>query len=75
MQRTPEPVRDGKEGVASDKDIAAKLLAVFLKDKERRINDALLENDLKAARRLVNGGSHGWEPFSQAYRIGNAFIG
>ena len=35
------------------------------------VHHGLLENDLKAARRLVSGGSHGLEPFSQASRIGD----
>ncbi len=61
--------------LATDKTIAARLLAAFMKDKERPIKEALLDDDLKAARRLVNGGSHGLERFSQAYRIGDALLG
>jgi peptidoglycan L-alanyl-D-glutamate endopeptidase CwlK len=60
--------------LASVPDIAGKLLAVFLKDKERVIKEALLEDDLRAARRAVNGGSHGLDRFSDAYRRGLALI-
>ena len=59
---------------ANDPDIAAKILALFLKDKEARIKEALLENDLKTARRLVNGGSHGLDDFTEAYNIGDKLI-
>jgi len=37
---------------ANDPKIAAKILSRFLKDKERRIKEALLDNDLRLARRL-----------------------
>lgn len=55
---------------ASDPQIAAQLLSAFLKDKEAPIKEALQDNDLKAARRLVNGGAHGLDRFSDAYTIG-----
>jgi len=60
--------------LASDPLIAGMLLAAFLKDKERQIKEALLEGDLRAARRLVNGGSHGLDRFTDAYRRGDALI-
>lgn len=59
---------------ASDPDVAGQLLAVFLKDKERDIKQALLDGDLRHARRLVNGGSHGLDRFSEAYQKGDALI-
>ena len=59
---------------ANDADVAASLLAVFLKAKEARIKNALLEGDLRAARRAVNGGSHGLDRFSDAYRTGDALM-
>jgi peptidoglycan L-alanyl-D-glutamate endopeptidase CwlK len=55
---------------ANEPTIASQLLALFLKDKEERIRDALDNRDLATARRLVNGGSHGLDAFSDAYRIG-----
>lgn len=63
-----------KPGLANNPGIAAKLLAHFIKSKEIRIKEALLEGDLKAARRLVNGGSHGLDRFSDAFRIGQGLI-
>ena len=48
--------------------IAARLLAAFLKTR-RPIKEALLGDDLAAARRLVNGGAHGLERFREAYTI------
>lgn len=59
---------------ANDPDIAAKILALFLKDKEFKIKEALLENDLRRARRLVNGGSHGLNDFTDAFNIGSSLI-
>jgi hypothetical protein len=45
------------------------------KDKEARIRNALLDGDLGAARKAVNGGHHGLTEFSEAYRIGDALLG
>lgn len=60
--------------LANDPTIAAKILASFLKATELRIKEALLEDDLRQARRLVNGGSHGLERFTEAYRTGQRVI-
>lgn len=60
--------------LANDPTIAAKLLASFLKNKERRIKEALLDGDLRGARKLVNGGSHGLDRFTNAFRIGESLI-
>lgn len=60
--------------LASDRKIAGKLLASFLKDKERQIKEALIEGDLRTARRLVNGGSHGLDRFADAFRRGTQVI-
>lgn len=59
-----------KPELAGDPAIAGNILAAFLKDKERLIKEALLEDDLRTARRAVNGGSHGLDRFSDAYRRG-----
>jgi len=34
----------------------------------------LLDGDLRAARKLINGGSHGLAEFTEAYNIGNSLI-
>lgn len=60
----------GQPELANDPDTAALLLALFLKDKEARIKQALLDGDLRGARRLVNGGSHGLDRFIEAWNIG-----
>jgi len=63
-----------KSDLANDPKTAAQLLASFLKAKESAIKDALLDNDLKQARKLVNGGSNGLDRFVDAYNIGNRLI-
>lgn len=55
-------------------EIAARLLASFLKARETKIRAALASNDLAAARRLVNGGSHGLDAFASAYSTGLPLI-
>lgn len=60
---------------------AAKILAHFLKDKERGIRTAVSNyiatnniNELKKARRLVNGGTHGFDNFKQAFDKGKSLV-
>jgi putative chitinase len=60
--------------LANDSAIAAKLLANFLKANESAIQRALANDDLKTARKLVNGGSNGLDRFEDAYRIGQDVI-
>ncbi len=60
--------------LAHDPAIAAKLLASFLKSHESQIRAALAANNLKEARRLVNGGSNGLPEFSDAYTKGLSLI-
>lgn len=60
--------------LANDPTVAADILALFLKKKELQIREALLENDLRHARRLVNGGSHGLDNFSTAFRMGEILL-
>ena len=60
--------------MANEPATAAALLAIFLKDRERSIKEALLDHDLRQARKLVNGGSHGLDRFSDAYRRGESLI-
>jgi peptidoglycan L-alanyl-D-glutamate endopeptidase CwlK len=60
--------------MANEPQIAGKLLARFIKDKEAGIRRALSNDDLKTARRLVNGGSHGLDDFTSAFRIGENLI-
>jgi putative chitinase len=59
---------------ACDPTIAARLLALFLKDKEGPIRDALQAGDLSGARRLVNGGHNGQDNFDAAFEAGDRLI-
>jgi peptidoglycan L-alanyl-D-glutamate endopeptidase CwlK len=61
--------------LANQPDIAAKLLASFLKSKAPQIRNALAKGDSKIARRLVNGGSHGLAEFIKAFNTGKALLG
>lgn len=62
LERQPE--------LANEPGIAALVLACFLAARRLSIKQALLEDDLARARRLVNGGRHGLDRFTNAYRIG-----
>ncbi|MEZ5826021.1 MAG: peptidoglycan-binding protein [Geminicoccaceae bacterium] len=57
-------------GLASEPETAGRILAAFLSTRERAIKEALLEDDLARARRLVNGGAHGLGRFVDCYRRG-----
>jgi len=61
--------------LANDPLIASRLLASFLKAKERAIKEALLDRNFKLARRLVNGGSHGLDKFKDTFLKGERLIG
>jgi hypothetical protein len=60
--------------LGNDPKIAAGLLAAFIKDKAQQIRNALADDDLRTARKLVNGGSHGLPEFTDAFRIGQGLI-
>ncbi|MGP0072392.1 MAG: glycoside hydrolase family 19 protein [Bryobacteraceae bacterium] len=60
--------------LANDPAIAARLLASFLKHHEDKIRTALTADNLREARRLVNGGSNGLEAFESAYRTGLTLV-
>jgi putative chitinase len=61
----------GSPDLANDPTIAGKILAQFLVNHESDIRDALNDDDLKEARRLVNGGSHGFDQFEDAFNRGD----
>ncbi|WP_432723980.1 peptidoglycan-binding protein [Jeongeupia wiesaeckerbachi] len=65
----------GQSELANAPEVAACLLAAFLAAKRDAIKDALDSDDLKKARKLVNGGSHGLDRFTDAYRRGLAALG
>ena len=55
--------------------VSAQALAVYLSNKEDKIFKALGTRDLRTARRLVNGGSHGLDRFKNTYMRGERLIG
>ncbi len=59
---------------ANDPLIASRILALFIKDKEMRIRDALLRSSYKEARRAVNGGTHGIVAFRGTYIEGSRLL-
>lgn len=66
---------EAEPDLAGASDIAAELLVLFIGDRELQIKDALMHHNMLAARRLVNGGSHGLARFVDAYQRGEALIG
>lgn len=52
---------------ANEPMVAAKILALFIADRELKIKEALSAADYQKARKLVNGGTHGIERFQNAY--------
>jgi len=63
-------------GLANDPTTAANLLAAFLKRKAGPIRNALSQRprDLKTARKLVNGGTHGLPNFTAAFNTGETLL-
>lgn len=56
--------------IANNPQVAADILAAFIKDHQNAIKHALDKNDLAAVRRSVNGGIHGLANFVKAYSSG-----
>ena len=53
---------------ANEPRIAARILAMFIADREPRILNALQARDYAAARKVVNGGAHGLNRFTSAFK-------
>jgi peptidoglycan L-alanyl-D-glutamate endopeptidase CwlK len=78
----------GRPDLANDPETAGRILAVFLKDQEKRIRQALaayreaqgakdgpaMAAALKMARKVVNGGSHGLDRFTEAFEVGDKLL-
>ena len=60
----------GQPDRANDPPAAGLILAQFLKNQEAAIRRALAADELRTARKLVNGGVHGFERFADAYARG-----
>lgn len=59
---------------ANEPALAGRILARFIKTKEAKVRAALAKADLAAARKLVNGGSHGLADFEDAFTKGQAAL-
>ena len=62
------PLADNPDSACAP-EVAACLLAAFLDTHREKLSKALDKGDLKAARKVVNGDSHGLERFSETYRM------
>jgi hypothetical protein len=60
----------GNPARANEPSLAGLILAQFLKNKESAIRTAIADDDLRKARRLVNGGSHGFDRFEDTFNKG-----
>ncbi|MGF1641546.1 MAG: peptidoglycan-binding protein [Rhodospirillales bacterium] len=59
---------------ANEPDLAARILAQFIADKRTRAKYAIFGGDLATARKLVNGGSHGLDRFTDAFETGMGLL-
>jgi len=60
---------DNNPEQANAPEVAAVLLAVYLSDHAKAFREAVANNNLAAARKLVNGGSHGLESFKSVFAL------
>lgn len=60
--------------LANDPTIAAKILALFLKNRETKIRNTLAQNDLISARKLVNGGTNGLDRFVRCFNCAQMIV-
>lgn len=60
--------------IANEPATAGLILAEFLRDHQLAIRAALARRDLREARKQVNGGSHGYERFRDAFERGEVAV-
>jgi putative chitinase len=60
--------------LANRPDVASAILALFIKQAEGAIRQALSRQDFATARKAVNGGTHGLPTFQQTYLAGQQFL-
>jgi len=58
---------EGNPDLALEPETAARILAVFLAERQERLMPALENDNMIAARRVVNGGTHGINRMASAY--------
>lgn len=66
-QRIYQPLEEQPD-LANEPAVAAQILALFVADRAEKIETALRASDFARARRAVNGGTHGLERFTRAYK-------
>ncbi|MFT3811877.1 MAG: hypothetical protein QM740_00725 [Acidovorax sp.] len=49
-------------------------MSLFLADRQLSIKDTIMHGNYQAARRLVNGGTHGWQDFQAAFLKGDQLM-
>ena len=54
--------------------VAARILAIYLMNKQILLRDALAQGDLPRARRIMTGGTGGLSRFSEAYQAAIATL-
>lgn len=64
----------GDPELANDPTTAGAILAQFLKNKDAAIRATLAAGNLRKARRLVNGGGHGFDRFRDAFQKGERLM-
>jgi predicted chitinase len=72
-ERLGQPLEDEPD-LANVSWTAARVLAAFLADKRSAAKYAIFGQDLLTARKLVNGGSHGFERFEAAFVTGDRLL-
>jgi peptidoglycan L-alanyl-D-glutamate endopeptidase CwlK len=72
-ERLRLPLEEASE-TANTPIIAARVLAAFLADKRSAAKYAIFGKDLAYARKLVNGGSHGFDRFEAAFTTGEQLL-
>jgi peptidoglycan L-alanyl-D-glutamate endopeptidase CwlK len=73
-QRLRLPIEEAPD-TANAPITAARVLAAFIADKQSAAKYAIFGRDLKYARKLVNGGNHGFERFEVAFTTGERLLG
>lgn len=64
----------GRPERANEPELAGLILARFLQNATQCVRSALRTRDLRAARRCVNGGTHGLDRFTDAFDIGERVL-
>jgi peptidoglycan L-alanyl-D-glutamate endopeptidase CwlK len=72
--RVSDVLVNSKGPLANEPAVAGIVLAQFLGNKEQAIRGPLAAHNLKLARKLVNGGTHGLDRFIDAFERGERVL-